>query len=168
MARGTIYNNGINTTSLFNDLVNHLIDEMNERLIKTFSSEADLAVRFALGIRMTIRRAYTEPNWGRFIYKFFLCPQLLMKLWADETSPLFDFSKGIETKRFSIFPAQLVTVKAMIAGSVLSAIFLVLEGDKTDSEIGSELAELILTLLGLSPDEVFYIANIVLPELADI
>ena len=56
----------------------------------------------------------------------------------------------------------------IVAGSVLSSIFLVLEGHKTWRDIGSELAELLLIAVGLEQQEAFEIAHRELPELVEI
>ena len=168
VARGTIYNNGLNPNSLFEDIAQQLTHEMNSRVIQTLGDEQDAALRIATGVRMYIRRAHEEPDWGRFICKFSFSSQSLMGLWTGEASPLSDIHKGVETQRYSLRPDQLSAVMAIVAGSVLTSIFLVLEGHKTWRDIGSEVAELLLTALGLKQQEAFDLARIELPELVEI
>ncbi|MGE8541162.1 TetR/AcrR family transcriptional regulator [Acinetobacter sp. ANC 3813] len=168
VARGTIYNNGLNPDSLFEDIAHQLTHEMNARVIKTFGDDQDAAWRIATGVRMYIRRAHEEPDWGRFICKFSFNSQSLSGLWTGEASPLSDLHKGIETQRYHIRPELLPAVMAIVTGSVLSSIFLVLEGHKTWREIGSEVAELLLTAVGLDAQEAFEIAHRELPVLVEI
>lgn len=168
VARGTIYNNDLNPNSLFEDIASQLAKEMNARVIKSLGNEEDSAKRIAIGVRMYIRRAHEEPNWGRFLCRFAFSSQSLKGLWSGEDSPLADIHKGLASKRYNISEEQLFAVMNMIAGSVLSSIFSVLEGFKTWREMGSEVAELILCALGLDAEEAHKIAYIDLPVLAEI
>ncbi|OTG79675.1 TetR family transcriptional regulator [Acinetobacter sp. ANC 5054] len=167
VARGTIYNNGLNPDSLFEDIASQLTNEMNARVIKTLGAEEDSAKRISLGIRMYIRRAHEEPDWGRFLCRFAFSSQSLLGLWTGEQSPLSDILKGVTSKRYSITESQMFAVMNMIAGTVLSSIFSVLEGFKTWREIGSEVAELILSALGLEHEQATEIAYMELPTLLE-
>ncbi|NWK74289.1 TetR/AcrR family transcriptional regulator [Acinetobacter sp. SwsAc6] len=168
VARGTIYNNGLRPDSLFEDIASQLSNEMNARVIKTLGAEEDAAKRISFGIRMYMRRAHEEPDWGRFLCKFAFSSKSLMGLWTGESSPLSDVQKGLDSARYNIEGKQIFAVMSMIAGTVLSSMFLVLEGFKTWREIGSESAELILRALGLDPAEAHHIANIELPNLKEV
>ena len=167
VARGTIYNNGLRPDSLFEDIASQLSNEMNARVIKTLGAEEDSAKRIAFGVRMYIRRAHEEPDWGLFLCKFAFSSKSLMGLWTGEASPLADIEKGLTSKRYHIDEKQMFAVMSMIAGTVLSSMFLVLEGFKTWREIGSESAELILSALGLDKAEARQIANVELPTLLE-
>lgn len=57
---------------------------------------------------------------------------------------------------------------SLIAGSVLTSIFLVLEGHKTWRDSGTEIAELLLCALGISREEAFKIARMELPPLLEL
>jgi AcrR family transcriptional regulator len=167
VARGTIYNNQLDPNTLFEDIASQLAVEMNARIIKSFGNETDSAVRLAQGVRMYLRRAHEEPDWGRFICRFAFNSKSLMALWTGIDSPLPDVMSGLENKRYTFRESQLVSVIALIAGAVLTSIFLVLEGHKTWRDAGSEIAELLLCALGLSPDEATIIANKELPDLVE-
>lgn len=167
VARGTIYNNGLSPDSLFEDIATQLTKEMNSRVVKTLGDETDPARRIAKGVRMYIRRAHEEPDWGRFLCKFAFSSQSLMGLWSGEDSPLPDVIQGVELKRYNFTEQQLMAVISMIAGTVLSSIFLVLEGHKTWREIGVDVAELMLQALGIDHGEAKIIAAEELPILAD-
>lgn len=55
----------------------------------------------------------------------------------------------------------------MIAGGVLTSIFMVLEGHKTWRDIGSEMAELVLIALGVDNKEAYNLARHELPTLLE-
>lgn len=168
VARGTIYNNDINPNTLFEDIATQLTQEMNARVLKTLGTEPDSAIRISKGIRMYIRRAYEEPEWGRFICKFAFSAKSLMGLWVGEQSLLPDLQAGLEHKKYRFKEAQISAVLALISGSVLSSIFLTIEGYKSWREQGTEISELILIALGLDETEANEIANIELDTLKDL
>ncbi|QDK97530.1 TetR/AcrR family transcriptional regulator [Acinetobacter tandoii] len=168
VARGTIYNNGLNPETLFEDIATLLATEMNARVIKTLEYEQDSAVRLAQGVRMYLRRAHDEPDWGRFICKFAFSAKSMMGLWTASDSPLPDVIHGLEQGRYQFKQEQLMSVIALIAGTVLSSIFLVLEGYKTWRDSGSDIAELLLIALGVDKKEANEIARSELPILQEL
>lgn len=168
VARGTIYNNDINPDTLLEDIAAQLTQEMNARVLKTLGSEPNSAIRISKGIRMYIRRAYEEPEWGRFICKFAFSSKSLMGLWVGEQSLLPDLQAGLEQKQYLFREEQLSAVLALISGSVLSSIFLTIEGYKSWREIGTEASELILIALGLNNAKATDIANVELELLENI
>lgn len=168
VARGTIYNNGLNPETLFEDIATLLATEMNARVIKTLEHEQDSAVRLAQGVRMYLRRAHDEPDWGRFICKFAFSAKSMMGLWTASDSPLPDIIHGLEQERYEFKEEQLMSVIALIAGTVLSSIFLVLEGYKTWRDIGSDAAELLLIALGINKIEASKISKAELPILQEL
>lgn len=168
VARGTIYNNKLSPETLFEDIASQLSVEMNARIIKSFGDEKDSAVRLAQGVRMYIRRAHEEPDWGRFICRFAFSSTSLMALWTGTDSPLPDVIEGLENNRYTFREDQLISIMSLIAGSVLTSIFLVLEGHKTWRDAGTEVAELLLCALGIDRDEAFQIARRELPDLSEL
>lgn len=167
VARGTIYNNGLSPDSLFEDIASQLSEEMNSRIIKSLAGETDPAQRLANGMRMYIRRAHEEPDWGKFICKFAFSNQAMLGLWTGQDSPVPDVMEGITNQRYAFRQEQLTSVVAMIAGSVLTSIFMVLEGHKTWRDIGSEIAELTLIALGLNAEEAYDLSRKPLPNLLE-
>ena len=75
---------------------------------------------------------------------------------------------GLENGRYQFRQEQLMSVIAVIAGSVLSSIFLVLEGYKTWRDSGSDVAELLLISLGMDAKEMYQIARSDLPALKEL
>lgn len=66
-----------------------------------------------------------------------------MGLWTGES----DIQQGIISQRY-----QIIAMMSMIAGTVLSSIFMVLEGYKGWRDMGTEVAELMLIALGLNAE----------------
>lgn len=165
IARGTVYNNLKNPDSLFESVAALLADDMIQRVQLLFVAIEDPALRLATGIRLWLRRAHAEPQWGRFLVRFAFGSVALQEFWTGP--PVVDLMHGIERGRYQAKAEQLPTLVAMVTGTALGAIFLVLEGRRTWRDAGSEAAELILVALGLSREEAHALANAELPSLPD-
>jgi AcrR family transcriptional regulator len=163
IARGTVYNNIEKPHQLFESVAARLVDEMHERIVSTFNPALDPAIRLANGIRFFIRRSHQEPIWGRFINRFAHSEESLKKLFAGP--PIQDVLLGLSQKRYDFKREQLHAVGALIAGTVLSSIPLVLQNIRTWQEAGSDAAELVLRALGVAAQEAKYLATLPLPDL---
>lgn len=166
MARGTVYNNLADLDGLFGTVANQLSSEMSERIADSVRDLPDPAYRLANGIRFFVRRAHEEPHWGRFICRFALSDASLQEIWTGQ--PASDLQEGLDSGRFAFQREQLPSVLALLAGTVLGAIFLVLEGQKTWREAGSDAAELFLVATGVARDEARTLAITDLPALPHI
>jgi AcrR family transcriptional regulator len=165
IARGTIYNNLDSSEELFQSVAAQLADEMHLRVVASFEGVADPASRLANGVRLFIRRAHEEPHWGRFVSRFAFSNESLQGLWSGP--PMRDVLQGMSLGRYDFRTGQLQSVISMIAGSVLSAMFLVLEGHSTWREAGSDTAELLLRGMGVPAQEARDIATSELPPLPE-
>ncbi|VVN33440.1 hypothetical protein PS662_05011 [Pseudomonas fluorescens] len=163
VARGTVYSNIESIENLFEAVASHLAKEMHERVSKSFDSVSDPAQRLANGIRLFIRRAHEESQWGAFIHKFAMSNSALREMFSSQATT--DLLQGLSSGRYSFQQAQLLPVLTMISSSVLGSIFLVLEGHRTWRESGSDTAELVLRALGVPPDEARALATSELPTL---
>jgi AcrR family transcriptional regulator len=163
VARGTVYNNFTSVESLFNEVAARLATEMHERVVASFSQAQDPAERLANGVRFFVRRAHEEPHWARFVTRFALSEPALQGLWSGPPSQ--DIVHGIEIGRYEIRRAQVPAAVSFIAGSVLAAMFLVLEGHRTWRVAGTELVELVLCSLGVARGEARTLAKTELPPL---
>jgi AcrR family transcriptional regulator len=164
LARGTIYNNLSSVESLFEDVATQLSAEMNHRVVSSADTHLDPAQRLANGIRIYIRRAHEEPQWGSFITRNAFSNKTLQELWSGP--PVHDLLSGIAQSRYTFPQEQLTSVMSLIGGAVLAAMLLVLGGHKTWRVAGSETAELVLRALGIAPEEACSIALVELPPLA--
>ena len=166
VARGTIYNNLPDPDALFESVAAQLGGEMHARVAASFAGFQDPAERLAYGIRFFVRRAHEEPHWGRFLARFALSETSLQQVWGSQM--LRDMTAGIQQRRYAIQPEQLDTAMNMVAGSVLGAMFLMLEGHKGWREAGTDIAEFVLVALGLSRHEARDLASRPLPQLASL
>jgi AcrR family transcriptional regulator len=167
VARGTIYNNLKQPEALFEAVATELANEMDRRIQQVFASVAlqDPAMRLATGIRLWIRRAHAEPHWGRFITRFAFSNPSLQAMWSGP--PVADVRMGIEQGRYACRPEQLPSVVALIAGTVLGSIFMVLEGHRTWRDASADAVEFVLVSLGLNRDEAKALATAELPQLPE-
>jgi AcrR family transcriptional regulator len=163
IARGTIYNNIESPSDLFETVAAELASEMYQRVTASFADVADPAERLTNGIRFFIRRAHDEPHWGRFLVRFSFSSRSLQSMW--DGPPMEDLLIGLSQRRYDFPPGQLPSVVAVIAGSTIASMGLVLKGYKTWQDAGSETAALVLRSLGISSAEARRLASKKLPLL---
>lgn len=164
IARGTIYNNVESPETLFESVAADLANEMMARTALSFAAVEDPAQRLSNGIRYFLQRTHEEPLWGRFITRFALSSTALQGIWGGP--PTQDVVQGLASGVYDFKPEQLPSVIGIIAGSVLSAMFLVLEGHKTWREAGADVAELVLRGMGVPRERARAAAVADLPPLA--
>lgn len=163
LARNTVYKNLESVDSLFETVASELAAEMNERVGKSAAPDLDPAQRLSNGVRFYIRRAHEEPYWGSFLVRYAASHASMQALW--DGPPVRDVLAGLASQRYSFRQEQLMSVIGLIAGAVLIAISLVLQGHKTWRDAGADTAELVLRALGVPPEEARAFATAPLPEL---
>jgi AcrR family transcriptional regulator len=163
VARGTIYNQLGDGRALFEEVAEHLVQEMIDRVDSVADANDDPAARMAMGVRFYVQRAHEEPEWGRFVIRFAHSCGAMRALWGG--GPGENLRVGIEAGRYSVRPRQTRTALGMIVGGVLSAMAAVCEGEETWRVAGSQTAELILVTLGLERAEAHALASGRLPAL---
>ncbi len=167
VARGTIYNNQrASTEQMFQEIATQLSFEMHQRVAATLAEVDDPVQRLAIGIRLFVRRAHEEPDWGAFIVRFTMNNSALRQLWYGP--PRKDVSAGIASGRYKLRPEQLPSAIIMIATSAVGAMFLVLQGHRSWRKAGSDSAELLLRAFGVPEREAQGIATAELPPLAPV
>ncbi|KVL37252.1 TetR/AcrR family transcriptional regulator [Burkholderia sp. MSMB1835] len=166
IARGTVYNHVPSPEALFETVAAQMAEEMHERVVASFVGITDPAQRLANGIRYFIRRAHEEPHWGRFLSRFAFSDDTLQGLWTGPT--MRDVVAGLEQQRYNFRPEQLHSAMAVIAGSALASIVLVLDGHRTWRDAGSDTAELVLRSLGVDNETARRHATAELPPLAEL
>lgn len=163
VARGTLYNHGIEVGSLFETIATGLTEEMTWRIDATLAEVDDPAERLAIGIRLFVRRASEEPIWGRFVTRFGASHPTLRTLLGS--GPARDLERAMRANRVHLRKDQVIPSLALMSGSVMAAIWLVLEGLQTWRDAGSSTAELYLRAVGVPADEARAISRRTLPEL---
>lgn len=166
IARGTVYNNVESPEQLFETVAAQLAHEMHARIMVSFATVNDPVQRLANGCRMFIRRAHEEPHWGRFVNRFSFNTKSLQDLLQSQL--LQDVMAGMQAGRYSFRPEQLPGVIAMIAGTVLTSMFMVLEGHRTWRQAGADTTELVLRAMGLPIDQARALATSELPPLPEV
>jgi len=163
VARGTIYNNLDSLDSLFEQVAARLASEMTARVALAAECSDDPAERLGNGLRCFVRRAHEEPHWGRFFVRFGLGTPSLQATWNGP--PMQNLMKGIEQKRYMIRPEQAGSMIAVVAGSMMAGMLLVLDGHRTWRDAGADIVEFVLRALGVPPDEARRLATSELPPL---
>jgi len=131
----------------------------------SFRGGVDPGHRWANGIRFYVRRAHGEPDWGRFINRFGFANPSRQQMWNGQ--PVQALMNGVLEGRYRFQSGQLPSVVGLVAGAVLGAILVVLEGHQTWRAAGSDTAELVLIALGVHPYEAKSLATQELPALPD-
>ncbi|MCL6708101.1 TetR/AcrR family transcriptional regulator [Pseudomonas sp. R2.Fl] len=163
VARGTIYNTIDNPETLFEDVAGELACEMQDRVRASMVEVDDPARRLSCGIRLFIRRAHEEPQWGRFIVHFGFSSKALRGLLTAASTE--EMTRAITVGRYTMPIEQVTSMVAIIGGATLSGMMLVQEGYKSWREAGSEVSELVLVALGIDRAEASDIARGSLPDL---
>jgi len=167
VARGTIYNNQrASIEEMFQEIASQLSAEMHQRVVATLVEVDDPARRLAIGVRLFVRRAHREPEWGAFILRFAMSNPAIRQMWLGP--PRKDVAAGIASGRYKLRPDQMLAAIVMIATTALGAMFLVLKAHRSWRKAGSDAAELTLRTLGVSAREARKIATAELPDLAQV
>lgn len=166
IARGTIYNNIESPESLFEDLAGELATEMHRRVVESYAAVEDPVERLAHGMRFHIRRAHDEPAWGRFITRFAFSHAPLEAMWTGP--PMRDVLTGMALGRYDFSEDRIPAVLAMIGGTVVATMVLVVDGHRSWRDAGADSVELVLRAMGIDPKEARAIACTDLPPLLEV
>ncbi|MFE5286014.1 TetR/AcrR family transcriptional regulator [Nocardia sp. NPDC056611] len=163
VARGTLYRNVDSMDRLFEQVRAQLAMDIHSANVRAMDAHGDLdpPLRLAVGTRMLIRLAHDNPAMGRFIVRYGLTDESLREMMSGP--PMQDVAAGIAAGRYVVTPGMELGIASMLMGTVVSAMWMVLEGHQGWREAGSAAAELALCALGLPRDEAMAIASRPLP-----
>jgi AcrR family transcriptional regulator len=164
IARGTIYNNVDEPKNLLGEVAAALSREMLQRTEVTMEAFADPIERIATGLRLFVRRAHEDHDWGRFMVQFMMSHAALRGVMREP--PSRDVALAIETERFKIGPDQIPAFVSMLTGATIAAMNSVIRGEQTWRDAGSNAAGLVLRAGGIAVSESRRIARRELPPLA--
>lgn len=164
IARGTIYNNVSEPKNLLGEVAAALSQEMLLRTEATMRAFSDPATRIATGLRLFVRRAHEDLDWGRFLVQFTLSHAALRGVMREP--PSRDVALAIEAGIFKIVPAQIPAFVSMMTGTTIAAMNAVIRGEQTWRDAGCNAAEMLLRAAGVSAAEARRIANRELPPLS--
>jgi AcrR family transcriptional regulator len=164
IARGTIYNNIPSPEALFSDVAASLAQDMIARTEATMDGIDDPVHRLATGVRIFVRRAHEERDWGRFMVRFALGEATLQGMMHEP--PARDIARAIESGRFKADASQTRALVSMLSGATLAAMQGVINGEQTWREAGAHTAEFFLRAGGIPAAEARRIVAVDLQPLA--
>lgn len=157
---GTFYNHFDTKAALFQVVVEEVLEEYGAALDLACAQLEDAAEIFAVGVRMTVRLAWTQPAVAQVLVQVGLS-----YAWSEQglaARALRDIRRGMTEGRFTIDNPALGLVAT--AGCALSFINLSLErpGKLGDTD-ADDLAEMLLRMLGMAPRDAADVAHRPLP-----
>lgn len=163
VARGTLYRNVESVDQLFEQVRAQLAFEIHDANVRVMDAHGDLdpPQRLAVGTRLLVRVAHDNPAMGRFIVRFAMTDESLREILGGP--PMRDVAAGIAAGRYFVTAGTELSVASMLMGTVISAMWMVLEGHQAWREAGSGAAELVLCALGVPREEARQIATGPLP-----
>ena len=166
IARGTIYNNITHPENLFADVAADLSAEMIARIEQTIADVDEPAQRLATGLRLFIRRAYEERDWGLFLVRFGMGHDDLQMLL--EAPPVRDAKQVLHSGKAKVDPEREKTFISMLAGATLAAMSAVIGGHQTWRNAGVGTAEFLLVAAGVPQQKAQRLSRVALPDLAEL
>ncbi|MFE6923035.1 TetR/AcrR family transcriptional regulator [Nocardia sp. NPDC057663] len=166
VARGTLYRNVESMEQLFEQVRAQLAFDVHSANVRAMDAHGDLdpPVRLSVGTRMLLRLAHENPAIGRFMVRYGLTDESLREMVSGP--PMQDVAAGVAAGRYTITAGSELGIASMIMGTVVSAMWMVVEGHQGWREAGTAAVELILCALGIPRDEAREIATSPLPTLS--
>ncbi|MFJ8075730.1 TetR/AcrR family transcriptional regulator [Streptomyces sp. NPDC096176] len=159
---GSFYNHFESKTELFDAAVTDALEEFGQVIDERVQGIEDPAELVAAGFRLTARMVDSHPELMRI-----LRDRGLAHVHSDRgLSPraLRDLEIGIASGRFSCPNAT--TALSAVGGALISLVALRLAPTDLDGdEAASDLAEMVLRMLGVPPDEAHEVTRRPLPDL---
>lgn len=166
VARGTVYQYVTSAETLFDCVAAGLSAETYRRIHKSIAASAPAAcplTRLTTGMRLYIRRAHDEPMWGRFLYSFGFRARVLQELWHCD--PGRDLVAAASAGLIAAEPERMRTTASFVAGVVIAAIHLVVDGHDTWRSAGAQAVRFVLRSLGVPEEMADRLAEGELPPL---
>ncbi|MER6155574.1 TetR/AcrR family transcriptional regulator [Streptomyces sp. NPDC001868] len=161
---GSFYNHFSSKTELFDAAVVDALEEFGRTFDERLTGIDDPAELVAAGFRFSVRMVDSHPELMQVLRH-----RGLQHMHSDQglaPRALRDLQVGIASGRF--LPADPVVTLAAMGGSLISLVELrVTRPDLDGDEAATNLAELILRMLGVPPDEAHDISRLPLPGLDD-
>ena len=155
---GSFYNHFATKEELLEAVISDTFAAHGAALDRIHEGKDDIAEIFAQNVRLTMRMVDNDPIWGWFAVRTGLyAPQLQSSLGGRLTR---DLQRGFDAGRFASYDEH--TTVATIGGALLGVMRAKLEGE-LPRDADRFLAEELLRLLGLRPDEAEEIAGRRLP-----
>jgi AcrR family transcriptional regulator len=155
---GSFYNHVATKEDLLEAVISDTFEAHGAALDRIHEGKDDIAEILAQNIRLTVRMVDHDPIWGWFAVRTGLyAPQLQSSLGGRLER---DLRRGFDAGRFASYDER--TTVAAFGGALLGVMRTKLEGE-LPRDADRFLAEELLRLLGLSPEEAAEIAGRRLP-----
>jgi AcrR family transcriptional regulator len=155
---GSFYNHFATKEELLEAVISDTFEAHGAALDRIHEGKDDIAEILAQNIRLTVRMVDHDPIWGWFAVRTGLyAPQLQSSLGGRLER---DLRRGFDAGRFASYDER--TTVAAFGGALLGVMRTKLEGE-LPRDADRFLAEELLRLLGLSPEEAAEIAGRRLP-----
>jgi AcrR family transcriptional regulator len=155
---GTFYNHFQTKQEIVDAVAELSLDDMGELIDRTTAGLGDPAAVLAAALRAIVRRVHQEPVWGRSIIQVFSHSHQAAAPLAERARR--DLQRGMDEGRFARIPMD--ELLAAIGGAMNGVNLNVAQG-LLPPEAGDVLAELVLRMLGIEPQEAAAIARAPLP-----
>jgi AcrR family transcriptional regulator len=158
---GSFYNHFATKEDLLKAVISDTFEAHGAALDRLHEGKTDVAEMFAQNVRLTVRMVDRDPIWGWFVVRTGLyVPQLRSSLGSRLAR---DLRRGFDAGRFASYDEE--TTVAAIGGALLGVMRAKLTGE-LPRDADRFLAEQLLRLLGLRPEEAAEIAGRRLPAVA--
>jgi AcrR family transcriptional regulator len=158
---GSFYNHFETKEDLLEAVIADTFETHGAALDRLHAGKTDVAEVFAQNVRLTVRMVDRDPIWGWFAVRTGMyVPQLRSSLGSRLAR---DLRRGFDAGRFASYDEE--TTVAAIGGALLGVMRSKLTGELS-KDADRFLAEQLLRLLGLPPDEAEEIAGRRLPAVA--
>jgi AcrR family transcriptional regulator len=159
VAIGSFYNHFESKEALLEAVVRDTTEDHGAYVDRVTAGMSDPAQVLAASVRLTVRKASSDPVWGWFVVRTnSLAPALRQGLGRRLVR---DLRRGFRAGRFAAYDER--TTLAAIGGAVAGVMQARLLGE-VPADADLHLAKEVLCMLGLRPDEATEIANRPLPE----
>ncbi|TVL88030.1 TetR family transcriptional regulator [Streptomyces sp. SAJ15] len=157
---GSFYNHFTSKAELFEAAVADTLEEYATLLEERTARLDDPAESFAVGVRLTGRLAETHPEVARILLRTGM--NCLHEECGLTTRATRDIELAVAAGSFRVANSQVAL--AGVAGALLGLVELTLSRpDGAGPEVCEEMAELMLRMLGMAPDDAHEVARRPLP-----
>jgi len=164
VARGTLYRNVESMDRLYEQVRLDLAAALHARNVRVMDAVGitDAPARLATATRLLVKLAHDDPPTARFVVRFGLADETLREVLSGP--PLQDVADGVAAGRYVVGSVSELSIASMLMGTVIGAMWMVLEGHQGWREAGAGAAELVLRALGVSAEEARELVGAPLPS----
>lgn len=153
VGHGTFYLHFKTKGEVLRPLIEHLSEQVHERVDRAARGATDPALRMALGLRILLRAIAEDPLWSWYARSGTSFSELVSEMGKP---PAEDLRNGLESGRFDV--ADVPATTSFIDGAFVGMVGSLDQGARPD-ETADITAELVLRVLGVPAEEAAQIAR---------